>query len=286
MNWGLTAIGAAVLSVVGTLVWTGRASAASSSGSNDGGVGGGGVGGGGAGGGGGGVNIDLGPLPTAADVIGDLVANWGDTPPDLRPLMMRMEEVSKIVGSARVFAVIAFRESQFVTSAQNGDAANEQAERDSSRRGYDNGKANNPPLRFGEEAAGFGSGGLFGALAPYFLWTGVPEVGKKAPLLRAPPELCFQPRAAAFAACVYMQRLLAHYQIDDVADIKAGWASPSLLKTGRGSKSYKDVRAMFLADAMTLGIDVTVIPKLSAAAWPGVPAVFQALVGSLPPEYA
>jgi len=234
--------------------------------------------------------IDLAPLPKASDVTGDLTTNWGDTPADLRPLFMYMEEVSKIQGSARVFAVIAYRESRFVTTAQNGNAAKEQDERDSSRAAYKNNKDRNPPLKYGDQAAEFGSGGLFGLLAPYFLWTGVPEIGKKAPLLNAPPELVFQPRAAAFGACVYMQRLLANYKIDDIADIKVGWANPSLLKDGRGGTKYNDVRANFLGDAMTLGIDLTdattIPPKLSASAWPGVPAVFKTIVGALPKEIA
>jgi hypothetical protein len=179
-------------------------------------------------------------------VSGDLQTNWGDTPPDLIPLFMLMEETSKIVGSARLFAVIAYRESRFVTTAHNGNATGEQDERDSSRAAYKNNKDRNPPLKYGEQAAEFGSGGLFGLLAPYYLWTGVPEIGKRAPLLNAPPELVFQPRAAAFGAVVYMQRLLANYRIDDHADIKAGWASPSLLKAGRGGAKYHDVRANFL----------------------------------------
>ena len=231
--------------------------------------------------------IELAPLPTAVDVHGDLVTNWGDTPADLRPLFMLMEETSKIAGSARLFAGIAYRESQFISSAQNGNADNEQAERDSSRAAYKNNKDRNPPLRHGEQAAEFGSGGLFGLLAPYFLWTGVPEVGKRAPLLNAPPEVCFEPRAAAFGAAVYLQRLLQHYRIDDLADIKVGWANPSLLGSGRGNNTYHDVRARFLGDMMTLGIDIThaTFPaKLSATAWPGVPAVFAALVGALPKE--
>ncbi len=234
--------------------------------------------------------IDLAPLPTAADVRGDLSKNWGDTPIDLRALFMRMEEAAKIAGSARMFSAIAFHESQFITSAHNGNAAKEQDERDDSRTAYDNNKDRNPPLRYGEQAAKFGSGGLFGLLAPYFLWTGVPEVGKRAPLLNAPPELVFQPRAAAFGACVYLQRLLAHYRIDDHADIKAGWASPSLLGKGRGGATYNSVRARFLQDASKLGIDLldtsTIPAKLDASAWPGVSAVFSALVGALPREIA
>ncbi len=234
--------------------------------------------------------IELAPLPKPGDVTGDLTTNWGTTPPDLRPLFMLMEETSKIAGSARVFAVIAYRESRFVTTAHNGNATGEQDERDSSRAAYKNNKDRNPPLRYGEQAAEFGSGGLFGLLAPYFLWTGVAAVGKKAPLLNAPPELVFQPRAAAFGAAVYMQRLLAHYRVDDLADIKVGWASPSLLGSGRGGSQYQSVRERFLADAETVGIDLadqtTIPPKLDASAWPGVPAVFAALVGALPKELA
>jgi hypothetical protein len=235
-------------------------------------------------------SIELAPLPKAADVRGDLTKNWGDTPLDLRPLLMFMEETSKIVGSARLFSVIAFRESQFVTTAHNGNAQKEQDERDDSRAAYNNNKERNPPLRYGEQAAEFGSGGLFGNLAPYFLWSGVPEVGKRAPLLNAPPELVFQPRAAAFGACVYMQRLLKAHRVDDHADIKAGWASPSLLGSGRGGKTYNSVRARFFEDAINLGIDIldtsTIPTKLDASAWPGVPAVFSALVGALPKELA
>ena len=97
--------------------------------------------------------IELAPLPKASEVAGDLLRNWGDTPSDLRALFMDMEEVSRIEGSSRVFAVIAYRESRFITSAHNGNAAAEQDERDSSRRAYDNNKGRNPPLKYGEQAA-------------------------------------------------------------------------------------------------------------------------------------
>lgn len=234
--------------------------------------------------------IDLPPLPTAADIKGDLTRNWGDTPLDLRPLFQLVEEVSRIFGAARYLAIVAKRESEFVTTAHNGNAAHEQDERDDSLAAYTNNKGRNPPLRYGEQAAAFGSGGLFGALAPYFLWTGVPEVGAKAPLLGAPPEIVFQPRAAAFGAAVYMQRLLKHYRVDDVADIKVGWANPGLLGSSRGGEKYNEVRARFLADAKTLGIDLadtqTIPAKLDPSAWPGVHAVFAGLVGTLPKELA
>ncbi len=234
--------------------------------------------------------IDLPPLPRAQDVKGDLVANWGSTPVDLRPLFMHMEEVSRIEGSARVFSIVAYRESRYTTTAHNGNSGGEKDERDSSRAAYKNNKDRNPPLRYGEQAAEFGSGGYFGLLAPYFLWTGVPEVGARAPLLNAPPELVFQPRAAAFGAVVYMQRLLKAHRVDDIPDIKVGWASPSLLGSGRGSADYQDVRMRFANDAQTIGISLddkaTIPPKLDASNWPGVLNVFAQLVGSLPKEVA
>lgn len=234
--------------------------------------------------------LDLAPLPRAQDVSGDLETNWGTTPIDLRPLFMKMEEVARIAGSARFFEIVAFGESRNIPTAHNGDAEDENAERDSSRRAYEAGKDRNPPLRWGEEAAAFGSGGLFGMLAPTFLWTGVSEVGERAPLLDAPPELLFQPRAAAFAAVVYFQRIVKHYRVDDIADIRVGWASPSLLTTGRGSPRYQQTRDRFFEHAKTIGIDLgdttTIPPKFDVSAWPGVPQVFAGLVGTLPKELA
>ena len=232
--------------------------------------------------------IDLAPLPRAPDVKGDLSTNWGSTPVDLRPLFMLIEETSQIKGAGRLLSAFASRESSYVTTAQNGNVAAEQDELDDSRTAYTNNKDRNPPLRYGPQAAEFGSGGLFGALAPYFLWTGVPEVGKKAPLLAAPPTLVFQPRAAAFGAAVYMQRLLSQYRVDDIPDIKAGWANPGLLGKGRGGEQYLAVRKRFREDAATLGVDLadtdTIPAKLDASAWPGVPTVFAGLVGALPEE--
>ncbi len=226
-------------------------------------------------------------LPTAADVKGDLVRNWGRTPLDLRPLLLAAEEASQISGAARILAIIGYRESRFEPTAHNGNAPGEQRERDASSTAYTRNKARNPSLAFGEEAASFGSGGLFGALAPYFLWTGVQELGAKAPLLGADPRIMFLPRVATFAACVYLARLLRHYDIQDLPDIKVGWGSVSLLKgEGRTSETYRNIRNNFVADAATLGIDLsdaaTIPPRLNVDRWPGVAAVFERLVGKLP----
>ena len=85
-----------------------------------------------------------------------------------------------------------------------------------------------------------------------------------------------------------MQRLLTQYRIDDHADLKVGWANPGLLGKSRGSAKYNEVRARFLEDVKTLGIDLadtdTIPAKLDASAWPGVPTVFAGLVGALPKE--
>lgn len=226
-------------------------------------------------------------LPAAADVKGDLTRNWGRTPLDLRPLFLLAEEASGIAGAARVLAIIAVRESRFVPTAHNGDAPSEQAERNASWKAYQQGKDRNPPLAFGEAAAIFGSGGLFGALAPYFLWTGVQELGPRAPLLGADPRIMFVPRVATFAALVYLARLLKNYEVQDLPDIKVGWGSVSLLKgEGRGSETYQSIRTNFVADANTLGIDLadaaTIPPRLSAEQWPGVAKVFERVVGKLP----
>ena len=223
------------------------------------------------------------PLPTAADVPGfDLTKNWGKTPTDLRPLFAMMERVSGIDGAGRIFAVIAKRESGFNPAAQNDS----KEERDASRRAYANAKDRNPTLKYGAQAAEFGSGGLFAGLAPYFLWTGVPEVGGKAPLLSSPPEIMFLPRVSAWFGCVYLQRLIDNYRLDDHIDIKVGWASPSLLKSGRGNATYKAVRTRFTSDAAELGVDLddtsTIPAKLSAKRWPGALKVFSEIVGELP----
>ena len=227
------------------------------------------------------------PLPTAAEVKGDLTTNWGNTPTDLRPLLLLVEEATGISGAARLLAIIGYRESRFRPTAHNGDDGETTAETNASWRAYHNNKDRNPPLMYGEAAAAFGSGGLFGHLAPYFLWTGVQELGSKAPLLNSDPRIMFLPRVSAFAAAVYLQRLLANYDIRDHADIKVGWGSISLLSAeGRKDSDYARIRERFFEDAKTLGIDLadvaTIPAKLRADKWPGVAKVFEKIVVKLP----
>jgi hypothetical protein len=141
---------------------------------------------------------------------------------------------------------------------------------------------------FGEQAANFGSGGLFGALAPYALWTGVQELKDRAPLLGSDPRILFLPRVAAFCAAVYLQRVLAYHDVRDIPDLKVGWGSVSLLtEQGRKDADYMRIRNKWTEDLKKVGIDmgdVATVPKMLVASpkWPGVQAVFDQLVVKLP----
>jgi len=217
-------------------------------------------------------------LPTESEVPGfDLVTNWGATPEKMRPLFALMEEVSKIRGSARIFALISMRESSFQAAAHN-DSPLTVCRSQCSYMAY----LRNRPLTHGQAAAEFGTGGLFGALAPDFLWSAAQEMEDDAPLLTAPPEVMYIPRIAAFGAVVYLQQLISSFRIDDLADIRVGWGCPDFLgDIVRGTMFYETPRKEFFADAAQLGVDlddtVTIPKHLRAASWPGAATVFTSL---------
>jgi hypothetical protein len=233
------------------------------------------------------------PLPTAGEVqaaypsvaASDFETNWGKTPGELRPLFLLAEQASGIRGAGRILALIARRESAFSTTAHNDSAGEVKA----STNAYFNNKANRPALTYGVNAAAFGSGGLFGLLAPYLLWTGINEVKDKAPLLTGEPQVMYFPRVAAFGGLAYMQRILRNYSVKDIPEIKVGWASPSLLtEKGRASETYAAVRARFATDVAKLEINLEQLPPIAQLrddaknAWPGVLAVFDKVAGTLP----
>lgn len=231
--------------------------------------------------------VDVLPLPTERDVKGDLERNWGKTPADLRPLFMLMEEASRIKGSGRIFAVIAKRESiGFQIDAHNTTDHEVGASCDA----YVNRRGKNPPLVYGVDAALFGSGGLFGALAPYFLWTAITSKKKNAPLLQYPPEAMFLPRVAGFAAAVFMFRLLHYHRIEDHGDIKVGWGSQSnLYGDRRGGSGYIKSRTHFFGDADALEIDLDDTdtipgPVLSSKGWTNVDEVRTRIIGPKMPR--
>jgi len=220
-------------------------------------------------------------LPTKDEVPGfDLVNNWGATPEKLRPLFALMEVVSTIRGSARIFALIS-RGAGFQPNAHD----NSEWEVAATRQIYKAGRDHYHPLSYGDAAAEYGSGGLFRALAPVFLWTAVHEMKGDAPLLTAPPEVMHVPRVAAFGAVVYLQRLLTKFRVDDHGDIKAGWISPHLLESDhRGAPTYNRLRNRFFAEAAKMGLnldDTRSIPRhLRAESWPGAAAVYKSLTGT------
>ncbi len=230
------------------------------------------------------------PLPTAADVSGDLESNWGSTPPTYRPLFQLMEEASGIEGSARIYSVIAYGESRYVPAAQNGDgdSSRDKAERTYSNRAWNTMQGfgyNAENVPYGPEAANFGSGGLLGALAPYFLAIGAVSLGKaNAPLVKSPPQIIFLPRVAAFHGVVFLWRLHKQYDVKDIPDIKVGWGSPSLLSAkNRGGTTYTKIHEKFVRHAGEVGIDLSKLPsKLNVDAFPGVMPVFEKIVGTLP----
>lgn len=203
--------------------------------------------------------------------------NWGTTPAELRPLFLRMEEAAGIPGSARFFAVVSAGESRWNPSAHN----DRDDEVESSRRAYENNAASRPALAYGQAAAAFGSGGLFGQLAPYFLWSASAELKDAAPLLGEPPTAIFQPRLAAYGAVVLLRRLVLHYDVRDVLDARVGWAAVSLLNENRGSATYLEVRSDFAARAQKVGIDLSRLPaRFEAGPFPGFRGAYDLLVSS------
>lgn len=232
------------------------------------------------------------PLPTMADVAGDYTSNWGSTPAIYRPLYLLMENASQIPGSARVYSVISFGEARYNPTAHNGGGttSRDEFERVQSRRAWNSMQTrgyNEENTPFGPTAAEFGSGGKFGALAPYFLATGAVSLGKaNAPLLKSDPRIIFVPRVAAFCAVVFLWRLLVNpnYVVEDIPAIKVGWASPSFLTASqRGGESYTRVHEKFQRHATEVGIDLSKLPaRLDPGSFPGVMPVFEQLVGTLP----
>lgn len=201
-------------------------------------------------------------------------ANWGSTPEEVRPLLLRAERASRIPGAARFLAIVASRESGFNATAHN----EEPAEVDASRRLYQRAAAERPALAYPASVEAFGSGGLFGMLAPLVAWAGWADLGDRAPFLGEEPTVVFDPRLAAFAAVAHMQQLLRRYPIKSMTDLRVAWAQPSLLGSRDAAQeaAYQAIRARFLADARELGISLshpTMPQRPSAAAWPGAAAV-------------
>ena len=221
------------------------------------------------------------PAPPAAQLLpftdSELTTNWGTTPTWVRPVLLQIEKVSGLPGAARFLAIVARGESSFTVTAHNQS----KTEVDASRAAYDNAIDTFPPLKYASRARDFGGGGLFGSLAPYFLWAGVQgELGNQAPLLQAPPEWMFAPHVAGFDAAFRMSRLLKHYPIADWPDVRAGWRSPSLLVDGYGGATHLDRRQKFIDRAASMQIDLGQFPPPDASGYTGAAAIWKGLVAA------
>lgn len=204
--------------------------------------------------------------------------NWGETPKDWIPYFQALEDISGIPGSGRIFSLIAYGESRWVPTAHNNDASEIS---NGSRPAYERAKDKFPPLKFGEEAANFGSGGLFAMLGPVYLWTGAVFGRKYAPLLDHRPETMFDPRLAGFAAIVFLRNLIRNRDVRDLVDIKVGWGRPTRLAE-RESEAYSNARAKFWGQSVEVGIDLedrnTLPPKLDISGFRGVLKVYERMI--------
>jgi len=206
--------------------------------------------------------------------------NWGITPTEWIPYFQALEDISGIPGSARIFSLIAYGESRWIADAHNNDASEISL---GSRPSYERAKDNFPPLKYGEEAANFGSGGLFAMLGPVYLWTGAVFGKRYAPLLEHRPETMFDPRLAGFAAIVFLRNLIKNRDVRDLVDIKVGWGRPTRLsKTGRETEAYENARTKFWAQSVEAGISLedrnTLPPKLDISGFTGVLNVYERMI--------
>lgn len=112
-------------------------------------------------------------------------------------LLSATEQAAKIPGLARYLAAVGAGESNWKSPtrwrARNDSKGETAASLAAVKGGLERGL---PPLNFAEFAAGFGSGGMFGILAPYGLWSGRPDY----PLVEKPPDVIFIPEVSCAIA--------------------------------------------------------------------------------------
>lgn len=204
--------------------------------------------------------------------------NWGVTPDELKDYFAALERISGIPGSGRIFSLIAYGESSYVVDAHNDDASEISR---GSRPAYERAKDNYPRLKYAEEAANFGSGGLFATLGPIHLWSGARH--GFAPLVNMRPESMFDIRYAGFSAIVFLYNLHRSRDVRDLVDIKVGWGRPERLsKSGRETRGYTTAREKFQTQAVEAKINLadrnTLPPKLDVSGFRGVRTVYKELM--------
>lgn len=212
---------------------------------------------------------------------------WGTTERGLqyRPLLAKLEEVTRM--PVRLYlSVVTNREADWQRKARNKS----KVEVDASARAITNGvKRGNPKPKFADSLAQAGSGGLFGALAPYVAWTGMDE--DYMPFLDMDWTVIEDPVVAAVCAAKYYQRIVANYPTvfasgtpspEDNFRVRLGWASPATLKDDPAGKLFKAVRGRMEEDLAELGLKITDLPPPDASRWPGFKVVHEAMKSFVP----
>ena len=211
---------------------------------------------------------------------------WGTTTRGevYRPLFTKIEAVTGM--PLRLYlCVVANREGAWVRSARNKIKGEVKASTDAIANGA---KRGNPAPKYAASIAAAGSGGLFGALAPYVAWTGLDE--DYTPYLDEDWPIIEDPIIAAICAAKYYQRIVGggRYPVfsnpaqpspEDNYRVRLGWANPSVLKDNPGGELFQDVKKRFDEDLAELGLKITDLAPPNADRWPGLAAVVAAMKG-------
>jgi hypothetical protein len=212
--------------------------------------------------------------------------SWGTTKrgEQYRPLFTKLEEVTGM--PLRLYlCVVANREAGWSRTARNKTKVEVKASAD----GIDNGlKRGNPAPKFATSIRDAGSGGLFGALAPFVAWTGMDE--GYMPYLDEDWPIIEDPIVSAVFAAKYYQRIVGGGRYPVFADpskpspednyrVRLGWASPSALKSSPNGTLFQNVKKRFDIDLAELGLKISDLPPPNAEQWPGLKAVVAGLKG-------
>ena len=212
--------------------------------------------------------------------------SWGTTKRGevYRPLFTKLEEVTGM--PLRLYlCVVANREAGWSRTARNKTKGEVKASAD----GIDNGiKRGNPAPKFAASIRDAGSGGLFGALAPFVAWTGMDE--GYMPYLDEDWPIIEDPIVSAVFAAKYYQRIVGGGRYPVFADpskpapednyrVRLGWASPSALKSSPDGTLFQNVKKRFDIDLAELGLKISDLSPPNAAAWPGLKAVVAGMKG-------
>ena len=190
---------------------------------------------------------------------------WGNVPAEWRAKIKTWGDASQIPYLWAFLAVVMNREAGFVANVQNMSAKETGASASAVAAGI---KRGNPAPKYAEACGAFGSGGLFGALAPYFCWIGFDE--GYMPFLNRKPTFMFTPDASAVFALHYAWRILSNYSVRHWMDVRTGWASPSVLKKDRDGATAGAVRTRMFEDMTKLNLLWLQNAPATAGNYPGI----------------